>query len=144
MESLIYRERVLPSAATFLLPLVLATLSFAMLLPLSETAAWLTSLGLAVLMVAILILKAPEIRVSPELLTVGRAQISRKYVGKVAAVTSEHSFAERGHLLNANAFTSIQGSIKTMVKVEITDPKDPTPYWLFTTRHPEELVAALS
>lgn len=95
-------------------------------------------------MVAILLFKAPQIRVSPEFVAVGRAQISREYVGKVAAVSSEQSFAERGHLLDANAFTSIQGSIKTMVKVEITDPQDPTPYWLFTTRHPEELVSALS
>jgi hypothetical protein len=144
MESLIYRERVLPSAATFLLPLVLAILSFAMLLPLSETAAWLTSLALAAFMTAILLFKAPQIRVSPEFLAVGRARISRKYIGKVAAVSSEQSFAERGHLLDANAFTSIQGSIKIMVKVEIVDPKDPAPYWLFTTRHPDELVAALS
>jgi hypothetical protein len=27
--------------------------------------------------------------------------------------------------------------------VDITDPSDPTPYWLFSTRKPEELVAAL-
>ena len=31
-----------------------------------------------------------------------------------------------------------------MVKIDITDPSDPTPYWLTSTRRPEELVAALT
>ena len=30
-----------------------------------------------------------------------------------------------------------------MVKVEITDERDQTPYWLFSTKRPEELVEAL-
>jgi hypothetical protein len=30
------------------------------------------------------------------------------------------------------------------VKVEITDPADPAPYWLMNTRHPDELARALT
>ena len=30
-----------------------------------------------------------------------------------------------------------------MVRIEITDPSDRTPYWLTSTRHPEQLLAAL-
>ena len=29
------------------------------------------------------------------------------------------------------------------VRVPLTDPADPTPYWLVSTRHPARLVAAL-
>jgi Protein of unknown function (DUF3093) len=29
------------------------------------------------------------------------------------------------------------------VKIEITDPADRTPYWLASTRHPDQLAAAL-
>jgi hypothetical protein len=29
------------------------------------------------------------------------------------------------------------------VRVTVTDPQDPTPYWLVSTRHPEKLVEAL-
>ncbi len=30
-----------------------------------------------------------------------------------------------------------------MVWIHVTDEQDPTPYWLISTRHPEQLVAAL-
>ncbi len=38
----------------------------------------------------------------------------------------------------------IRGWIDPVVRIEITDPADRTPYWLASTRHPDELVAALS
>jgi hypothetical protein len=31
-----------------------------------------------------------------------------------------------------------------VVRIEITDPSDSTPYWLTSTRRPDELVAALT
>jgi hypothetical protein len=37
-----------------------------------------------------------------------------------------------------------RGWITPVVRIEITDPADRTPYWLTSTRHPEDLVRALS
>ncbi|MFC6344403.1 DUF3093 family protein [Nocardioides hankookensis] len=34
--------------------------------------------------------------------------------------------------------------LKRAVRVEITDPADPAPYWLVATRRPEELAGALA
>ena len=31
-----------------------------------------------------------------------------------------------------------------VVRVEITDPADPAPYWLVSSRHPDALAGALS
>jgi hypothetical protein len=30
-----------------------------------------------------------------------------------------------------------------VVRIEVTDPHDSTPYWIVSTRHPDALVAAL-
>jgi hypothetical protein len=38
----------------------------------------------------------------------------------------------------------LRGYIRTAVRVEITDPEDPTPYAYLSTREPARLVAALT
>ena len=44
---------------------------------------------------------------------------------------------------DARAFLLLRPYLKRSVRVEITDPADPAPYWLVSTRHPDELAAAL-
>ena len=34
--------------------------------------------------------------------------------------------------------------LKRSVRVEITDPADPAPYWLLSTRHPDRLARAIA
>jgi hypothetical protein len=34
--------------------------------------------------------------------------------------------------------------VSPVVKVELTDPQDPTPYWLVSTRRPERVVEAIA
>jgi len=50
---------------------------------------------------------------------------------------------ERGRRLDARAWLCIRGWIQPVVKVNVHDPSDPVPYWLISTRNPNELVAAL-
>ena len=49
---------------------------------------------------------------------------------------------ERGPSLDARAWLSIRGWVDPVVKVTLADEKDPTPYWLVSTRRPEDLKAA--
>ena len=144
MKSLPYRERVLPHLGTFLLPLLLAIMFFAMFLPINELLALSVGAIAAAVLGAVLIAKAPVIFYNGETLRVGRASIRREHLGKVEALDPEESFAAKGHLLDARAYTCFQSSLRTLVRVEITDPEDPTPYWLFTTRHAKELVSLLA
>ena len=44
---------------------------------------------------------------------------------------------------DARAYLLLRPYLKRAVKVEITDRADPAPYWLISTRHPEELAQAL-
>jgi hypothetical protein len=45
---------------------------------------------------------------------------------------------------DARAYLLLRPYLKRAVKVEITDPADPAPYWLLSTRHPDRLAGAIA
>ena len=139
----IYRERVLPSIGNLTLPLLLFLSVFVIMLPLNlEFALPLASvfaLGLSVLM----FLSSPIVVVTDTELIVKGARIERKYLGNVSVVPRDEIFEALGRDLNANAWLSIQASVKGLVKIEITDPEDSSPYWMVSTRQPEVLAKTL-
>jgi hypothetical protein len=48
-----------------------------------------------------------------------------------------------GRDADARAFLLLRPYLKRSVRIEVTDPEDPAPYWLVSTRRPEELAGAL-
>ncbi|BAS08574.1 hypothetical protein AHiyo4_19960 [Arthrobacter sp. Hiyo4] len=96
------------------------------------------------IMAALLVLSTPTILVTSETVTVGRATIERRFVGGVEGFRGKDATAQRGTKLNGLAYLCIRGWIDPVVRIEITDPSDRTPYWLTSSRRPEELAAALS
>lgn len=90
-----------------------------------------------------MIITSPSISLTEEELRVGKAHIERKFIGGVSAYSGTHAIAARGTELDARAWVYLRGWINPVVRVDNTDPNDPTPYWLFSTRKPEDLVAAL-
>jgi hypothetical protein len=144
MDTEIYRERVLPSAATFSLAPMFAVFIYGVWLPLNEVVGVVSGVLAGTALALIFWLKAPVIEVSKEFLSVGRARIPRAHLGAVEIVPAEDSFAARGHQLDSRAFTSFQASVRTMLRVNVDDASDPTPYLLFSTRKPEAVKAALS
>lgn len=57
---------------------------------------------------------------------------------------AEEARAWRTHKADARAFMLLRGYVETAVRVEVTDPEDPTPYVYLSTRDPRGLAAALS
>nr|WP_284301161.1 DUF3093 family protein [Homoserinibacter gongjuensis] len=51
---------------------------------------------------------------------------------------------ERGVRLHADAWLLIRGWIPDVVRVELDDPQDPTPYWIISSRRADELAAAIA
>jgi hypothetical protein len=98
------------------------------------------ALGLSVLM----FLSSPIVVVTDTELIVKGARIERKYLGNVSVVPRDEIFEALGRDLNANAWLSIQASVKGLVKIEITDPEDSSPYWMVSTRQPEVLAKTLN
>jgi len=86
---------------------------------------------------------SPVVEVTKESLRLGRAEISRMHVGQVAvldALQTKQSLGSAGH---HDAFTATRSGIQNSIVVQIVDENDPHPYWQFSTRRPDKVVAAL-
>ena len=74
----------------------------------------------------------------------GRARIPLHHLGRAEALDPEATRRTAGVDADARAYLLLRPYLKRAVRVEITDPADPAPYWLVSTRHGEALVRALS
>lgn len=140
----IFRERLWPTAWVWVVAAGIAAAGILMFAPISMSVGYTAAGVMFAIMAALLVLSTPAITVTEHSLTVGRATIERRFIGKVQAFRAKEATAERGTRLNGLAYLCIRGWIDPVVKIEITDPSDRTPYWLTSSRRPEELAAALS
>jgi len=84
-----------------------------------------------------------KILISESELRIDKAHIERKYLGKVTVLDSDAMRLLRTRDANPAAYLAIKFWAAKGVKIEITDPRDPTPYWLITSKRGEELAASL-
>jgi hypothetical protein len=139
-----FSEKLWPAWWIWLVAVGLSGAGILVFAPISITAGIIAAAVIFGIIATMLVLSTPRISVTPETLQVGRASIERRFVGTVRTYRGEEATAERGTRLNAMAFLCIRGWIDPVVRIEITDPADPTPYWLASSRRPEELAAALA
>lgn len=76
-------------------------------------------------------------------LRVGRAHIPVQALGQIDVIRPEDKRRVLGPQLDPAAFVLHTGWVGALVRITVTDPADPTPYWLFSVRQPETLVASL-
>lgn len=142
---ILYRERVVPSFGAFVPSLLLIPALALTFAPFS----WLFGLCIGIALYAAsvfaLVAASPLVVITDATLRVGAATISREFVGRTNAITDadEKTRAIRTEL-NALAYLKLQASVKEMVRVEITDPRDSVPYWLFSSRSAERVVEILA
>lgn len=139
-----YREKLWPNAWMFIATALVIPASILVLAPISVEAGIATAAVLYGGCVALLILASPTISVSDGVLTAGRARIQLAHVGEATGYEGPEASAERGTRLDARAWLLIRGWVTSVVRVELNDPTDPTPYWLLSSRHPTELAAAIN
>lgn len=141
-----YRERLLPSWGAWVLVLGLVLMiSVAYGAALGATAGWLVALGTGSLAVALLVLTAPVIEVSPDGLQVQGAVLPLSSIADYEVVDREEIRRLRGPGSDARLFVSLRPwSAPDGVLVRLDDPDDPHPAWLFTSRHPARVTAALA
>ncbi|MBI5160154.1 MAG: DUF3093 domain-containing protein [Micrococcales bacterium] len=138
-----FRERLFPAPWVFIATALVIPAMIIVFLPI---AAWLGVAIAAALygtIVVALLATTPTIEVDADEFRAGQARLPRAVVGEVEPYRGDEASLERGRLLDARAWLLIRGWISPVVKVRLVDPDDPTPYWLVSTRRPEELVAAL-
>lgn len=140
----VFRERLWPNVWIWVIAAGISGAGILVFAPISMAAGYTAAGVLFTIMAVLLVLSTPAIVVTSDALTVGRATIERRYVGEVAAFRGKDATAQRGTRLNGLAYLCIRGWIDPVVRIEITDPSDRTPYWLTSSKRPEELTAALS
>lgn len=85
-----------------------------------------------------------RIRVDQNELRIDKAHIELKYLGKVTVLDSDAMRLLRTRDADPAAFLAIKFWAATGIKIEVTDPRDPTPYWLITSKRGEKLAALLT
>ena len=124
--------------------LLIATLWLALVVAVPGWLPWLlTGLALAG-MAAAFTAYAAEVVITQDELRAGRAHIDLRYVGETLALDAEQTRRIAGVDADARAFLVVRPYLGSSVRVEITDPADPAPYWLLSSRRPVELAEALS
>lgn len=142
-ETVIFSEKLWPGAWIWIVAVGIASTGILVFAPISLVAGFTAAAVLLAIETVLLVLSTPSLAVTTRTLQVGRASIERSLIGGAEAYRGKEATAERGTRLNGLAYLCIRGWIDPVVRIEITDPSDPTPYWLTSTRRPEELVAAL-
>lgn len=140
-----YDERLTVPRSWWLLALCGVALLGVAFLPLG-TVALLSSLaaGAAAAGAALSAYGSARIRVVADSLVAGQARLPLSALGEARALDQDEALALRTHRADARAHLLLRAYIPTAVRVEVTDPEDPTPYLFLSTRQPERLAAALS
>lgn len=124
--------------------MLVASLWLAVVVALPSVAAWsVTAVAMAVLAAILLGYGAAGLSVCDGVFRAGRARIGAEHLGAVTLLDAEATRRAVGVEADARAYLLLRPYLKRAVKVEITDPTDPTPYWLVSTRHPDALARAL-
>jgi hypothetical protein len=84
-----------------------------------------------------------RVRVVQGLLVAGDARIPVEALGDAHPLDPDEAFAWRTHKADTRAFMLLRSYVQTALRVEITDPADPTPYAFISTRQPEKLAEAI-
>ncbi|MEU0344493.1 DUF3093 domain-containing protein [Streptomyces bobili] len=99
--------------------------------------------GTAVAAVAASSYGSMRIRVVGDSLIAGEAKIPVAALGEAEVLDAEEARAWRTCKADTRAFLLLRAYIPTALRVEVTDPSDPTPYLYLSTREPQRLAEAL-
>ena len=103
----------------------------------------LTWFALTLLLIVIFIKSRSTISVDDNELRIGRAHIELRYLESVELLTPGQMRLLRTRDADPAAYLAIAFWISSGVKITLKDSRDPTPYWLVSSRKAEELTRTL-
>ncbi len=151
-EEAIYRLCAVDYAERLTVPLrwwaqgtmLVASLWLAVLAATPGPVAWSATFAALALMIALFVAYGrARVSVGDGELRAGRAHIPLAHVGEVTALEPDEMRRLAGRDADARAHLLLRPYLKRGVRVEVTDPADPTPYWLVSCRRPDRLVSAV-
>lgn len=140
----VYAERVWPRWNWFvgaLLEIPAVTLVFA---PINLGIAPFIGVAVYLATISAFFALSPKISLTDTEFFAGRARIARAYLGKARPLVGAEARAALGPGLDARAWILLRAWVPDLVRIEITDTRDATPYWLVSTRRPEQLARAIN
>ncbi|MFC9692890.1 DUF3093 domain-containing protein [Kribbella sp. NPDC056951] len=142
----VYRERLsVPVSWWIISATAVATLFVITAVPAGLLAGVIVgAVALLVLLALLIRYGGARVEVDDERLRAGRAVIERTHLGAAEALTGEAARNAFGRDCAPQSYLLLRSYARGAVRVAITDPGDPAPYWVVATRHPERLAAALS
>lgn len=138
-----FSERLVPGLGVFVSWLLIIPAVALVMLPIKAEAAIPAAIGAYLVVAVLFFAMSPTIEVRNGTLRAARASIPVAQLGEIEALGSDALRAAIGPGSDARNFLLVRGWIHSGVKLEITDPNDPTPYWILTSRRPIALVEAL-
>jgi hypothetical protein len=139
-----YRERLTPTIGWFVVAVAIGASFGLVLLPLAGTAGLaIGALAGAAIAVGILLFTSALVEVTGGQLRAGRASIPVALLGPAEVVDRPEMARLRGPGIDPRAFLCQRGWVPAGVKVGVRDASDPTPYWLISSQHPQQLADAI-
>jgi hypothetical protein len=132
-----YSERVFPGLSFFLATLFAPAALYLIVLAFDDLWALITFVVSELAIIFLGLLAAPTLSLSSKTLSIGNVQIPTQYVKAITVVEASAQQSEKGPKLNPSAYVRFQVGVKGLLKVELNDPNDPTPYWLISSRNPD-------
>jgi hypothetical protein len=124
--------------------MLVATFWLAFVVSTPALVAWSATAFLLLVMVGLFLgYGAPRVDVEGGWLHAGRARIAGEFLGDAEALDPAETRRVAGQDADARAFLLLRPYLKRSVRVTVRDDRDPTPYWLVSTRDPEHLAAAI-
>lgn len=139
-----FRETLWPNPWLYVVAFIEVPLVALLIAPFSWILGTVTAVVVFVVIVVTLIMTSPRIELSATHLSVGRARIERSFLGRAHAFDGPEATQQRGTSLDARAWTRFRAFVSPVVRVDILDAADPTPYWLFSTRRATQLARLIN
>jgi hypothetical protein len=143
--SVLYDERLhVPLRWWVQATMFLASIWLAFVVALPAVVAWTATGVLATGTVALFLgYGAARVRVEDGTLLAGRARIATALLLDPTPLDREATHLLAGREADTRAYLLLRPYLKRSVRVAVVDPDDPTPYWLVSTRRPDELADAI-
>lgn len=138
-----YAERLSPSVPVYFAVALVFPATILIFAPLNVWLGVAIGLVLFVACVAGLYFGSPAISITNGELRAGAARIDVAHLGDSESFRGDAALAQMRTKLDARAWIVLRGWVKPVVRVDVTDPHDLVPYWLMSSRRPEELRAAI-
>jgi hypothetical protein len=139
-----YAERLRPSWWLWLVVVGLGVGFGLVAAPFGATVAVTVTVVMSVVLGVLLLRSTGTVAVADGRFVAGRARIPVHLLGEAEALDAAAMRQARGPGLDARAYLYLRPWVDPGVRVAVSDPADPAPYWLVSTRRPEQVVAALA